>query len=603
MTRRSSLPLLLATLIASSACGGRDAPTVVLVTIDTLRADRVGAYGRTDAGTPVFDRLAAEGTRFAAAQATAPLTAPSHASILTGRTLPAHGVVFNRGYAIADAVPIATEAFQEAGYATGAFVSSKILAPRLGFGRGFEVYDDAIETADARQGPVLNIPERAGPKTVAAALAWLRGVPRGQPVFLWVHLWEPHAPYTPPKEFLDRFPGDAYQGEVAAADAALGQLLEGIEDAGRGRRLLVVASDHGEGLGDHGEASHGVFLYQEVMRVPLVVHGPAWGVRPQVIEEAVSLADVGPTLLELAELPPLRGADSVSLAAALTGKGPLPARTGVFAESHLPQIEHDWSGLRAMVHGPLKLIEAPRPELYDLAADPGEKRDLAAGQPDAVREALETLTDLRRRALASAPAPEESASSVSDEDLKNLQALGYAASGRRSDPARDLVDPSAPDPKDRADFLFRFHRAMQISQTGRPREAIPIFEDLLTVEPRNISLLMQYGQSLILSGFLDRALGVFRSAVEIDPTFAIGWVRIGQIRDAQKDLAGAEEAYRKAIEANAETIQAYKALAGILAESGRVEEAVGLLEVARKLDPSDPSIENDLRRFGGQAPR
>ncbi len=613
MTRRLPPPLprllllsllLLGALIAAGGCRrGGGAPTVVLVTIDTLRADRVGCYGRTGAGTPVLDRLAADGTRFDAAQTTAPITVPAHASILTGRSLPAHGVVFNRGYAISSSVPVATESFRAAGYATGAFVSSKILVPRLGFGRGFDTYDDGIDSGDPRRGPVLGIPERAGRETVAAALGWLRGVPRDRPVLLWVHLWEPHAPYTPPGEFRTRYPDDPYQGEVAAADAALGELLAGIDDAGRGRQLVVVAGDHGEGLGDHGEASHGVFLYEEVMRVPLVVHGPDWGVRTQVIGEPVSLADLAPTLLELTALAPLRGTDGASLAAAVTGRGPLPARPGVFAESHLPQIEYDWSGLRALVRGSLKVIEAPRPELYDLAADPRERQDLAAERPADVAGGLDALTDLRRRALASAPTAEESVSSVSDEDLKNLQALGYAASGRRGDPQRDLVDPDAPDPKDRAGFLDGFHRAMQIVQQGRPREAIPVFEDLLSVEPRNVSLLMQYGQSLILSGFLDRALAVFRSAVEIDPGFAIGWLRIGQILDAREDRAGAEEAYRSAIEANAETIQAYKALAGLLAESGRLDEAVALLELAQKLDPSDAAITNDLARFKGTAPR
>jgi arylsulfatase A-like enzyme len=593
-----------AVLLIATACGGGsrgDAPTIVLVTIDTLRADRVGCYGRAGADTAVMDRLAAGGVRFDAAQSTAPITLPAHASILTGRSLPGHGVLTNSGFSLAESVPVVTESFRKAGYATGGFVSTKLLSTKAGFGRGFDLFDDKITLAPTRRSGVTGFPERAGSETAAAALAWLATVPKTKPVFLWVHLFEPHTPYAPPPEIAARHAGDPYQGEVAAADEVLGRLVSGIDRAGRGRVLTLVAGDHGEGLGDHGETTHGIFLFQEVMRVPLIAHGPDWGIRPATVDTPVSLADLAPTVLELTALPALPGADGLSLAALVTGRGAAPQRGGVFAESHMPQIEYGWSGLRALVQGKTKLIQAPRSALYDLAEDPHEKRDLAAARAAEVPALVEALTDLRRRAIASAPSASDSNASVSEEQMKDLQALGYAASGRPGRPAGvDLVDPNAVNPLDRQEYVGLFAKAMDLVQQGRPRDALPLFEELRHQDPRNVSLLHQYGQALMLSGFVDNALEIFRIAVDADPGYALGWQRIGQLLDAKRDLAGAEAAYRKALAAGPDMMQAHKALAGLLVETGRLDEAIALLEDAQKLDPLDAGIQRDLERFRKQ---
>ncbi len=613
LPRRRLAPCALPTLVlalsllCAAGCGGAgrgDAPTVVLVTIDTLRADRVGCYGRADAGTPTLDRLAAEGVRFDAAQSTAPITLPAHASILTGRSLPGHGVLSNSGFALAESIPNLADVLREAGYATGGFVSTKLLSAKAGFGHGFEQFDDRITLAPSRRGGVTGFPERAGDETLAAAMAWLATVPKSKPAFLWVHLFEPHTPYAPPPELAARYASDPYQGEVAAADAVLGRLRDGLDRAGRGRVLTLVAGDHGEGLGDHGEATHGIFLFQEVMRVPLVVHGPDWGVRPSAVDAPVSLTDLAPTVLELAQLPALAGADGLSLAAVVTGRGPVPARAGVFAESHMPQIEYGWSGLRALVQGKTKLIQAPRSALYDLAADPGERNDLAAARAAEIPPLVGALTDLRRRAIASAPAPSDASVSVSEDQMKDLQALGYAASGRSArSGSGDLVDPAATNPLDRQEFVGQFSKAMDLVQAGRPRDALSIFENLRHGDPRNVSLLHQYGQALMLSGFVDNALEIFRVAVEADPSYALGWQRIGQILDAKKDLPGAEAAYRKAIAAGPDMLQAHKALAGLLIETGRMDEGIAALEDAQRIDPLDAGVKRDLERFRAQQRR
>ncbi len=570
---------------------GVTAPTVLLVTIDTLRADRLGCYGRADAGTPALDALAAAGARFENAQTTAPLTLPAHASILTGRTVPAHGVRNNGTFAVPGDVPVAADVFQHAGYATGAFVSSPVLAFRHGLARGFQQYDDDVPRATRREGLVTHYDERAGVDTVRRALLWL-AQQGARPAFVWVHLWEPHAPYHPPAEFA-RF-ADRYQGEVATADAALGLLVREVAALGRERVLVVVAGDHGEGLGEHGEPTHGVYLYRATMHVPLIVSGPAFGVKPAVVMQPASLADLAPTLLGLAGLPPLRGADGLSLADALTGKGAFPARAGVFAESHLPQIEFGWSGLRALVTPEHKFIDAPRAELYDLRADPDEQKDLST-QRAAVDVERRALDEAVRRAAAAAPAAGADRS-ASPAELDTLRSLGYAASGRKIS-ARRLVDPHAADPKDRARFLARYDEATGLVERGSAPQGVTLFEELDREDPRNPGLLLAYGQALIMSRRLDDAVKVFRRAVAVDPGYSLAWYRLGQLLDNAKDAQGAENAYRRAIDADPLSLEPRKALASFLADQGRFDLAIDTLERAKELDPQDRAINGDLERF------
>jgi tetratricopeptide (TPR) repeat protein len=446
---------------------------------------------------------------------------------------------------------------------------------------------------------VLRFAQRSGTETVDSALTWLMALGPKR-AFLWVHLFEPHIPYSPPRELAERYPGDLYQGEVAAADAALGRLLDGLAANGReGRLLIVVAADHGESLGEHGEATHGIYLYQAVMHVPLIVAGAAHGIRPAVIDGAVSVADIAPTLAELAALEPLPDADGASLAAALTGKGALPARPGVFAESHTPRIQHRWSGLRALVAGGTKLIEAPRPELFDLVADPREARDLAAERPAEVDAARRSLALLVERARASAPR-ETAERAVSEEEMAQLRALGYAASGRRAE-GGDLVLADAIDPKDRGDFITRYDKALALSESTHPADALPLFEELRTIEPDNPGFLASYGRTLILTGRLDEAVLVFRHAVAVDPNFALGWHRLGQLLDSRKDLAGAEASYRRAIATDPLSMLSYKALAALLVDARRDDEARAVLEKAQALDPADKAIARLLAELQGRA--
>ncbi len=586
--------------VPTAASGG---PTVLLVTIDTLRADRIGCYGKADAGTPALDRLAAGGVRVAHAQTTAPLTLPAHTSLLTGRSLPAHGVFNNGTFALGPAVPTLAERFSKAGWATGAFVSSPVLARRYGLGRGFDAYDDRI--VPSKQSRVVHWEERPGAQTVKLATDWL-AVQGAKPAFLWVHLFEPHRPYEPPPEIAARFPDDKYQGEVATADAAVGQLLEALAAQGRtDKALIVVVGDHGEGLGEHGEATHGMYLYRGTMEVPAIVNGPAWGVAAgTVLDAAFSLADVAPTVLDLVAAGPagashpaaLDGADGTSLAAAFSGKGPAPADRAVFAESHIPQLEFGWSGLRAVVRGTRKYIDAPRPELYDVGADPAEAKDLAAADAAGARALRAGLDDLVRRGVAAGPA-QSAERALGSAEQESLRSLGYVASGGKQGASRALVDPRGVDPKDRKELLSRFDEAGNLVRLGRAADACALYDEMAKAEPKNGAVLFEYGQALIQAGRLPDATAIYKRLVAAHPDSGTGWFRLGQLLDNQKDAKGAEAAYRRAMDVEPNNLDPRRALAGLLADLGRYREAIDILEKVRDLDPADAAVTRDIERF------
>ena len=374
--------------------GGDDGPPpIILVSIDTLRSDRLPAYGYAAGATPAIDALAADSILFERAYAHVPLTTPSHASILTGLLPPAHGVRDNLGYRLeAAALPYLPRLLRQAGYATGAAVSAHSLRGEAGFADGFDFYEDRIPVP-ARAG--LGGIQRPGAATLAAALGWLRSN-GGKPFFLLLHLFEPHTPWAPPEPFASRH-ASAYDGEVAAADAVLAELVAELRRLGAyDRAAIVLLSDHGEGLGEHGEEEHGVLLYREALQVPLLVKLPGGKRAGERLAAPVQLVDVAPTLLELAGLPRPPGLDGRSLLSVSADEPPRP----VYGESWYSRLHFGWSELGSLIEGSWHLIDGPDPELYDLAADPGETDNLIgrrAGLAARLRDEL--------RARASEPAP------------------------------------------------------------------------------------------------------------------------------------------------------------------------------------------------------
>ena len=345
---------------------------VLFVTVDTLRADRLPAYGETGVRTPTLDALAARGTVFERCMSATPLTLPSHTTIFSG-TLPLHhGVRDNGAFTVPKDLPLLPELYQSRGYATGAFVAAFVLDSRWKLNRGFDYYFDQFDTRKANLVSIGDI-ERPASEVVDAALGWLEKRDQKKPFFLWVHLFDPHAPYEPPPPFAEEYADRPYLGEIAYVDSQLARLTAFLDAQGlSGRTAVVLTGDHGESLGDHGEEGHGFFVYQEALHVPFLLVAPG-AAKPQRRSEVVSLADVMPTLVELSDMPLPAGVQGRSLVPLLSGRGRTEPRPA-YSETHYPRLHFGWSELTAIQDGRYKLIESPDPELYDLEADPERRR-------------------------------------------------------------------------------------------------------------------------------------------------------------------------------------------------------------------------------------
>lgn len=502
----------LAALLACTACGapapdaaGRAAGyDVLLVTLDTTRADHLGSYGGPPGVTPVLDGIAARGVRMADAVTVAPVTLPAHASILTGLAPPAHGVHNNGETALADAQTTLAEVLVARGYRTGAFVSAFVLDARFGLAQGFAHYDDQLAVAPGAF-PSLEA-ERGAVATTDAALAWLTTQPADRPCFTWVHYYDPHAPYRPPGGAAQA----GYAGEIAHVDAQVWRLLAGLEASGRRARTLVaVVGDHGESLGEHGETTHAIFVYDAVARVPFLIEAPG-ALAPRVVDDrVVSVVDVVPTVLALLGVDDGVPHDGVDV----LGGPPDPDRA-VWIESLVPYLDYGWAPLHALRRRHDKLILAPRPEYYDLRADPGElanRYDEATPSTAAARDAL--AADLQAR-LARQPAPATVAArtpAVAPEVAARLTALGYLAGAGPGD-AGDL-----PDPKDLVWIVDRLVAANRHLGADRPRDALVEIADAIRAHPRDRNVLYLLGEVYLQLGMLEEAEAAYLGVQAVRP--------------------------------------------------------------------------------------
>jgi arylsulfatase A-like enzyme len=435
--------------------GSTTAPTVLLVTWDTVRADRVGAYGATSGATPRLDALAAAGLLCEAARAPAPITLVSHATLLTGLPPRRHGVHDNGAFRLGREHVLLSEVLAAQGWRAGAFVGAFVLDAQYGLDQGFEVYG---MPAFRRLGLPLQSAERPASEVVDEALAWLDGTRPEEPVFLWTHFYDPHFAYRPPEPQASRF-ADPYDGEIAFCDSQLGRLLDGLDARGRdGRRLTVVTSDHGEAFGEHGEQTHGIFVYDATQHVPLVLHGTDVPVGRRA--GPVSLADVVPTVLDWAGLPraTMAHADGASL---LSAAGAEDDDHALVLESWLPWHAHGWMPQRGLVWRGYKYLAARRPELYALHDDPHETRDLSTTLPRIAAACAERLAQLE---VAQAPLGPDSTYTVMGDDLERLRSLGYLSGGAAQPSPED-----APDPRERLTQLARRDEALRLLWRGRVR--------------------------------------------------------------------------------------------------------------------------------------
>jgi choline-sulfatase len=482
MTRR----VLFVTLLLAAACAKRPAPPpIIVISIDTLRADHLSAYGYRAARTPNIDALAGEGIVYRNVWANCPLTLPSHLSILTGLLPPEHGVRDNSGYRF-DAAAHQTLAglLRGHGYRTGAAISAYVLRGSTGVSSGFDDYDDEIGMVD---GAPLGALQRDGHVSEQIAERWI-DAHHDQPFFYFLHLYEPHAPYAP-----------TYDADVAAADRIVGTLIAKLKSSGvYDRAIVVLLSDHGEGLMDHGEQEHGVFLYREDLHVPLIVKLPGSAKRGS-SEMPAQLTDVAPTVLDavgIAAPPAMRGMSLLREAAART----------LYAESFYPRIHLGWSELRSSVRGPFHVIDAPVGELYDLKADPAERRNIA----DLQRRPFAELRDAARKTGGNFSAPEQ----IDPEEAKKLAALGYVSAGSESG------NGPLPDPKSVIGQLEQLKSVGALSDRGDHAAAIAALHALLAVNPRWSDVREQLGEEYERIGDEASAAKVYQEGIALTPRLA-----------------------------------------------------------------------------------
>lgn len=519
---------------------------VVLVTIDTLRADRLGCYGNPRLETPHLDLLAREGIRFRNASTTVPFTLPAHSSIMTGTYPPYHGVRENVGYRLDETLPTMAELLASTGRRTAGFVSTFVLDSRWGIARGFDHYFDDFDLTEM-SGDLGSV-QRDGQETVSAALDWLERRPPG-PFFLWLHLYDPHDPYEPPEPFRSRYPGRPYDAEVAYADSLVGRFYEALEQKGLlESSLVVVTGDHGEGLRSHDEGFHGFFVYDSTAHIPLIFRLPGKRLGGRVVKEAVSHVDLLPTILEALGRPIPPTVQGTSLLPLLLGREGAEERA-VYSESLYPLLHYGWAPLRALRTARYKYIEAPRPELYDLVADPDEEKNLLADERRVARDLRERLRELRSTIEVEGRGGERA--DLDEETLAQLRALGYVAG--RGEAA------SADDGKERAD----------------PKDKIELHQRIMMA------------QSALGKGDTEVAEARLREVLELDPEMIDPHQMLGQILLQRKDFEGALACFKRALELDGEHKSSLFGLAQAYDRLGRKEEALVGFEHLVSLDPTD----------------
>ena len=550
---------------ASQASVGQRPHDLILVTIDTLRADRVGVYGHAQARTPMIDALARRGVRFSSAFAPTPITLPSHASLLTGRYPPGHHARHN-GMRVDAHVPSLAATLAAAGFATGGFVGAFPLDRRFGLNAGFAAYGDRMPRS--AQGRLAN--ERAGSDVADEAIGWLRAN-AGSRRFLWMHLFEPHAPYGDARS--GRPASDRYDDEVAEADRQVGRVLEALGEAAS-RALVVVTADHGEAFGEHGELTHSLFVYDTTLRVPLVIAGP--GVPAAVRDAPVTLVDIAPTVLPLLGVKAF-DSDGIDLARVIAGEAG-PERE-LYAESFAALLDFGWSPLRAVRAGRMKYIAAPREELYDLAADPGETTDRASAEPQRTA-ALRDRVDRYSPASLAAPA-------VDPDALARLRALGYASGSGGTAATRA-------DPKDRKELAAALAQVTSGELQGAALETA--LRQILAQDRGNNLARIRLGFVLLESKRCAGAVPLFTDAIAsgapgADPHLGLA---LCQLQARQTEAAAATLAAADRAEPENPVVLANLGI--VSSDAGRHAEGIAALEKALAIDPGFHEARFNLAR-------
>ncbi len=618
---RANLLALLAALVfsplfAAAAPPTSDPPNVLLITIDTVRADHVGCYGYQLIETPNLDALAGGGVRFANAYSPVPITLPAHSVILTGTYPMRTGMHDFSGNRLNASQPTLATLLHERGYTTGAVLGSAVLDSRFGLNRGFDFYYDHFDFSRLDE-KNIDAMIRPGNEVVNHALSWLEAN-RRKPFLLWVHLYDAHHPYNPPSPYREKYRTHLYDGGIAFVDAQVGRLVASLKAKGiYDRTLVVVAGDHGEGLGEHGEKTHGFFIYDTTLHVPLIFKLPADPEkRKPVVSESANLADLLPTILDVLGAAKPQELQGRSLVEAMKGKSAgAPAEN--YAETYLPRIHFNWSELRGVRFRQYHFIDAPRPELYDLTADPHELKNLYSMQRAVSNEMRKRLGQLIAQYTPAAGQKAAESTGLDPTLMERLKSLGYVAVAGGGDEV--LSDRRLADPKDRVQVYELVADALADSQRGHYAESIqklqqaektekdslPVhyllalnyyrqddvstaigeFQIVLKLSP-SYSLASYYlGLSYIHIEAWDQAIAAFQRTLVLDSTnfsaaynLGAAYLKLGKLEDA-------ESAFRQSVKINPGYAQAHEALGELLVYQGKLDDAISALRTALGIEP------------------
>jgi arylsulfatase A-like enzyme/Tfp pilus assembly protein PilF len=562
---------------------------LLLITLDTTRADRIHAYGFDGIETPNLDRLAREGVLFESAVAPAPLTLPAHSSIFTGAFPPAHGVRDNGGFFLDDKETTLAERLQAKGFTTGGFVGAYVLDHKWGIAQGFQTYFDDFDLSKY-QSLSLGSVDRPGNEVADKALSWLDKVGHSR-FFGWVHFYDAHSPYTPPEPFKSRYSGRPYIGEIAFVDSQVGRLLAYLDEHDLARNtIVVVMGDHGESLGEHGESTHGFFVYQSTMHVPLLIRAPFDTMAGRRVADTVRSIDILPTTLELL---------GVRIADKLEGTSIVPLMTGAkkelglpaYSEAIYPRFHFGWSDLRAITAGRYKYVAAPRPELYDLQQDPGESRNIYPERQALGDRLNQELTALEARMSASGSAP-KTAVEVDPEARERLAALGYVGT---------FVTTAAPDrsgladPKDKIQLFNLMTQAREVARHDKDSdEGLHALQRVVAEDPKVIDAWFMMGNEYYRRHDYSKAIDRYKRALELKPDYDLVVINMA---NAYRALGRDQEAmvgYRRFMELDPKNAQIRYEAAQILIDNGKLDEAQAELNHALQLEPKLAAARNAL---------
>ena len=602
-------------LVRPASAAGSPSPNVVVITIDTLRADHLGCYGNQQIRTPNIDSLAADGVHFERAYTPVPVTLPAHTVLFTGTYPLLSGIHDFSANKLSPTQPTLASVLKEQGYTTGAVIGSAVLDSRFGLNRGFDFYYDHFDF-NRLQESNLDEMERPGNVVADIALDWLAKHDKNK-FFLWMHLYDPHFPYRPPEPYSEQYKNRPYDGEIAFADAQVGRLIRFLKDKGLYQNtIIVLTGDHGESLGEHGEKTHGFFIYNATLRIPVIFHLPGQKLGNR-MSELVSLADLMPTVLQVLK---------VDVPSQVQGRNLLPLMTtkkedqsqGLYAETFLPRLHFNWSELRGIETKNYHFIDAPKPELYDLAKDPGETQNLYSTKKAVADEMRARLTTLIRQYGGGQELAEKTG--LDPALMERLKSLGYAGFSGGGSPT--VSNRSLPDPKDRIQLYELFSDAVAESQHGKYPESTEKLSLVLKTEPDSIPAHYLLGLNYYRMREFPKAVEHLRRVVQMSPDYALAVFQLGLAYGQMGEWEQAIESLKRTLQLDATNFSAsynlgaaylqkkmvpeaviafrqcittapdyapgHRALGEVLLYQGQINEALAELRRATELDPHEP---------------